>query len=165
MDEVGKGVLYYLLLFRHMELDGGSGSWKADDRLNEQTIEKSDSEQSWMQPFPKKSIPGDRGDCPLSPSCTMLPVFRHVSSQLIVGVGPQPDREWGWAPTSSKPESHVEHAGLGRPPGWWVGNEKNKHKEQRSRCQGCCRQRRRQNNKRMSSRGIPCCSTPETALA
>lgn len=54
MDEVGKGVLYYLLLFRHMELDGGSGSWKADDRLNEQTIEKSDSEQSWMQPFPKK---------------------------------------------------------------------------------------------------------------
>jgi hypothetical protein len=38
-------------------------------------------------------IPGDRGDCPLSPSCTMLPVFRHVCSQLIVGVGPPPDRE------------------------------------------------------------------------
>jgi hypothetical protein len=71
-----------------------------------------------------RTIPGDRGDCPLSPSCAMLPVFRHVYSQLIVSVGPPPDREWGWAPTSSKPESHVKHAGLGRQGGGWETKKK-----------------------------------------
>jgi hypothetical protein len=60
---------------------------------------------------------------------------------------------WRWPSTRSgvrmsanEQQTRVPRGTRGTgPPGWWVGNEKNKHKEQRSRCQGCCRRRRRQN--------------------
>jgi hypothetical protein len=44
-------------------------------------------------PFLKQS-PAKRGDCPLSPSCTLQPLLPDRLSQLIVGVGPRPEREW-----------------------------------------------------------------------
>jgi hypothetical protein len=70
-------------------------SWERHRLLNLSQQDRWGNESQNISHSRCYTIPGDPCDCPLSPSCAMPPVFRHVCSRLIVGVGPPPDREWG----------------------------------------------------------------------